>query len=168
MFTKKRSLVEGAHVFVRVRAKEMTKFVIGVATGIEGARVGVAGVMINPVGLYNKVSQGKAGARSKEILAEPTPESCVFALIYRVEHERYSGVFDVNEDIHVISPRDYAILDGWVRESLPELLNEVLSLPKGSEQDRAKVRLRQKMETLLDKNLRKNLYSVCRSLKILN
>ena len=68
----------------------------------------------------------------------------------------------------VISPRDYAILDGWVRESLPELINEVLSLPDGGEQDRARVRLRQKMETLLDKNLRRNLYSVCRSLKILN
>lgn len=168
MFTKKRSLVEGSHVFVRIRGKDLTKFVIGVATGISGTRVGIAGVIVNPVGLHNKVSQGKAGTRSKEILLDPTPESCVFALIYRIEHERFADVVDLNSDIQVISPRDYTILDAWIRESLPELINEVLSLPEGSEHDRAKVRLRQKMETLADKNLRNNLYSVCRSLKILN
>ena len=168
MFNKKHTLVEGIHVFVRIRQKDMSKFVIGIATGVKGSRVGVTGTIVNPAGLYNKVSQGKAGDRSKEILLEPTPESCVFALIYRIEHERFTGVVDVNEDIMIISPRDHAILDGWVRESLSELINEVLSLPSGTEQDRAKMRLRQKMETLLDKNLRRNLYAVCRSLKILN
>lgn len=167
MFGKKRTLEEGVHVFVRIRQEDSTRFVIGVATGVEGKRVGVTGIIVNPVGLYNKASQGKAGPRSKEILTEPTPENCVFALIYRIEHERYTGVHDVGSDVIVISPRDYAVLDGWVRESLSELINEVLSL-EGTEHDRARTRLRQKMSTLSDKNLRRNLYSVCRSLKILN
>lgn len=168
VFSKKRTIVEGAYIFARVRDGERTKFVIGMATGVDGARVGVSGIIVNPVGLHNKVSQGKAGPRSEEILRDPTPESCVFALIYRIEHERFTAVLDVNPDIVVISPRDYAILDGWVRESLSELINEVLSLPAGTERDRARTRLRQKMDTLLDKNLSRNLYSVCRSLKILN
>ena len=60
------------------------------------------------------------------------------------------------------------MLDGWVRESLPELLNAVLSLPPGSERDEAKRVLKQKMDSLIDKNLKRTLYSVCRSLKILN
>jgi hypothetical protein len=67
-----------------------------------------------------------------------------------------------------IPPKVYGILDGWVRESLPELLNNVLSLPSGSEKEQAKRVLKQRMDTLYDKNLKRNLYSICRSLKILN
>ena len=53
------------------------------------------------------------------------------------------------------------------KQSLSELINNVLSLPDGSEQDHAKRILKQRMENLYDKNLKQNLYSVCRSLKIL-
>ncbi len=168
MFGKKRGISEGTHVFARVRDGETVRCFVGVATGVDGRRIGVNGALIDPVGLRNKVAQGKAGSRSEEILREPTPENCVFALIYRIEHEPFTGVLDEGPDVVPISPRDYAVLDAWVRESLPELINEVLSLPDGAERERAKVRLRQKMETLLDKNLRRNLYAVCRSLKILN
>ena len=62
MLSKSRALVEYAHVFVRVVDKNLTKFIIGVATGVNGLRAGVAGTIVNPVGLYNKVTQGKAGA----------------------------------------------------------------------------------------------------------
>jgi hypothetical protein len=67
----------------------------------------------------------------------------------------------------MISPKAYAVLDGWIREPIPELINNILSLSPGSERDRAKQILGNKMDTLLDKNLKKNLYSICRSLKIL-
>jgi len=67
----------------------------------------------------------------------------------------------------VISPKAYAILDGWIRQSIPELINNVLSLPPGEERDKAKRKLGNKMDMLTDKNLKKNLYSICRSLKIL-
>ena len=80
-------------------------------------------------------------------------------------------VFDVM-DLEVdrvvqIPPKVYLILDGWVRESLPELLNNVLSLPAGQEKDQAKRILKHRMDSLYDKNLKRHLYSVCRSLKIL-
>jgi hypothetical protein len=68
----------------------------------------------------------------------------------------------------MISPIVYKILDGWIRESLPEMINKVLSLPTGPEKEQAKRALQQKMETLKDKHLKKNLYSVCRSLRILS
>jgi hypothetical protein len=91
------------------------------------------------------------------------------AFIYRTEHETFNQVLDINEDKVVqISPKLYSVLDGWIRESLSELLNNVLSLPEGPERDQAKRLLKQRMETLYDKNLKQNLYSVCRSLKILN
>jgi len=167
MFGKKKGLKEGDHIFARKPDGKYQQFIFGTVTGVDSTKIGVNGVIVNPVGLKNKVEQGKAGVRSAEILENPTPENCIFSLIYRIEHDNYTEVLD-SDKIIPLAPKAYNILDGWVRESLPELLNNVLSLPPGSEKDQAKGILRQRMDTLYDKNLKRHLYSVCRSLKILN
>ena len=69
--------------------------------------------------------------------------------------------------MEILSKKVFTILDGWIKESLSELINNVLSLPDGSDKEHAKRILKQRMENLYDKNLKQNLYSVCRSLKIL-
>lgn len=169
MFGRKKGLQEGSYIFTAKPDGEYKNIIIGVVTGIEGSKIGVSGIIINPAGLKNKVSQGKAGPRSVEILKNPTPENCILAFVYRTEHETFNEEMDLNENkVIEISPKLYSVLDGWIRESLPELLNNVLSLPEGQERDQAKRVLKQRMETLYDKNLKQNLYSVCRSLKILN
>ena len=166
--SKKGTLKEGNFVFTAKPADEYCNFVIGIVTGVDGNRVGVNGFIVNPIGLKNKVLQGKAGTRSKEMLKEPTSENCIFALIYRTEYENFTDVLDLEkEKVEILSKKQYTILDGWIRESLSELINNVLSLPDGSDQDHAKRILKQRMENLYDKNLKQNLYSVCRSLKIL-
>jgi len=166
---KPKGLREGDHIFSQKLDGEYKKFIIGTVTGVNDKKIGINGVIVDPVGLKNKVKQGKAGTRSQEILENPTPENCIFSLIYRIEHENFTDVLDLNEDrIIQIPPKVYSILDGWVRESLPELLNNVLSLPVGTEKEHAKQILRQRMDTLYDKNLKRNLYSICRSLRILN
>lgn len=157
------------HVFSTKKNGEYQDFIFGVVTGIEGRKLGVNGVIVNPVGLKNKISQGKAGERSKEILQRPTPDNVVLALVYRVEHENYAEILDLDQDrCDLIPPKVYSMLDGWIRESIPELVNNVLSLPDGAERDQAKRVLRQKMDSLVDKKLKRTLYSICRSLKILN
>jgi hypothetical protein len=169
MFGRKKGLEEGSFVFATKPDGEYQNIIFGVVTGIDASKIGVSGLIVNPAGLKNKVTQGKAGPRSLEILKSPTPENCIMAFIYRTEHETFNQVLDINEDKVVqISPKLYSVLDGWIRESLSELLNNVLSLPEGPERDQAKRLLKQRMETLYDKNLKQNLYSVCRSLKILN
>ena len=170
MFGRKpKGLKEGDHVFSTKPDGEYKKFIFGTVTGVDDKKIGINGVIVDPVGLKNKVKQGKAGSRSQEILENPTAENCIFSLIYRIEHENYTEVLDLDKDrVIQIPPKAYTVLDGWVRESLPELLNNVLSLPPGSEREHAKQILRQRMDTLYDKNLKRNLYSVCRSLKILN
>ena len=169
MFGRKPVLREGAHVFSTKKNGEFYDFIFGVVTGIDGRKVGTNGIIVNPVGLKNKISQGKTGVRSTEILEHPTPDNVVLALVYRVEHENYAEVIDLDKDkCDLIPPKVYAMLDGWIRESLPELINNVLSLPPGSERDEAKRVLRHRMDTLVDKHLKRTLYSVCRSLKILN
>ena len=166
--SKKRTLKEGNFVFTAKPDGDYCNFVFGIVTGIDGNKVGVNGFTVNPVGLKNKVSQGKAGKRSEEILNEPTSENCIFALIYRTEYENFTDVLDLEkEKVEILSKKVYTILDGWIRESLSELINNVLSLPDGSDKDHAKRILKQRMENLYDRDLKQNLYSVCRSLKIL-
>lgn len=169
MFGRKKGLEEGSYIFASKPDGQYRNIIVGVITGIDGSKIGVSGLIINAVGLKNKVSQGKAGPQSVEILKNPTPENCILAFVYRIEHETFNQVMDLNEDKLVqIPPKLYTVLDGWIRESLPEMLNNVLSLPEGPERDQAKRALKQRMDTLYDKNLKQNLYSVCRSLKILN
>jgi len=169
MFGKKPALREGVHVFSTKKNGDFYDFIFGVVTGVDGKKVGINGVIVNPVGLKNKISQGKTGVRSSEILEHPTPDNVVLALVYRVEHENFAEVIDLDKDkCDLIPPKVYAMLDGWIRESLPEFINNVLSLPAGSERDEAKRVLKHRMDTLTDKNLKRTLYSVCRSLKILN
>ncbi|MGQ0772740.1 MAG: hypothetical protein ACT4NT_08230 [Nitrososphaerota archaeon] len=169
MFGRKKALEEGSYVFASKPDGDYQNIIFGMATGIDGTKVGVSGLIINAVGLKNKVTQGKAGPRSAEILKNPTPENCILAFVYRIEHETFNEVLDLNDNkVIQISPKVYSVLDGWIRESLPEIINSVLSLAEGPEKEQAKRVLKQRMETLYDKNLKQNLYSVCRSLKILN
>ena len=169
MFGKKPTLKEGVHIFSTKKNGDFNDFIFAVVTGVDGRKVGVNGVIVNPVGLKNKIAQGKTGERSSEILENPNPDNVVLALVYRVEHENFTDVLDLDKDkCDILPPKIYAMLDGWIRESLPEFINTVLSLPPGSERDEAKRVLKHRMDTLVDKNLKRTLYAVCRSLKILN
>jgi len=165
----KKGLKEGDFIFARQPDGEYNKIIFGVVTGVQGTKIGVNGIIINPIGLRNKIEQGKAGTRSIEILKNPNPDNCIFTLIYRIEHDNFNEVVDLDkQQVLQIPNRVYATLDGWIRESLPELINNVLSLPPGSERDEAKRILKQRRDTLFDKSVKSTLYSVCRSLKILN
>ena len=169
MFGKKLVMEIGTNVFATKKNGDYNDFIFGVITGIDGRKVGINGVIVNPVGLKNKIEQGKAGKRSHEILQFPTPDNVVLALVYRVEYENFADIINLDEDkCDLIPPQVYEMLDSWIRESLSEFLNNVLSLPMNSDRDEAKRILKTKMESLVDKNLKRTLYSVCRSLKILN
>ena len=169
MFGKKPELKEGSYIFSVKKNGDFNDFIFGAVTGIDGKKVGITGVIVNPVGLKNKLEQGKTGERSREILEHPTPDNVVLALVYRVEHENYSGILDLDSDkCDLLPPKVFGMLDGWIRESLPEFINNVLSLPVGTDRDEAKHILKNRMETLTDPHLKRTLYSVCRSLKILN
>lgn len=168
MFQKK-GWKEGDFAFASQPNGEYRDIIVGIVTGVENSNIGINGIVINPVGLKNKISQGKAGPQSIAILKNPTPKECIFALIYRVEFNNFTGVFDVDtNDVYKIHKNIHNIISGWVRESIPELINNVLSLPNGTERDQAKRLLKQRMDTLYDKDLKKYMYSICRGLKILN
>jgi hypothetical protein len=169
MFGSKPQLKEGTHVFSVKKNGDFNDFIFAVVSGVDGRKVGVNGVIVNPIGLKNKITQGKTGERSQEILNHPTPDNVVLALVYRVESENFADVLDLDVDkCDILPPKVYAVLDGWIRESIPEFINTVLSLAPGTERDEAKRVLKNRMDTLTDPNLKRTLYAVCRSLKILN
>ena len=169
MFGSKPQLKEETHVFSVKKNGDFNDFIFAVVSGVDGRKVGVNGVIVNPIGLKNKITQGKTGERSQEILNHPTPDNVVLALVYRVESENFADVLDLDVDkCDILPPKVYAVLDGWIRESIPEFINTVLSLAPGTERDEAKRVLKNRMDTLTDPNLKRTLYAVCRSLKILN
>ena len=169
MFGSKPQLKEGTHIFSIKKNGDFNDFIFAVVSGVDGRKVGVNGVIVNPIGLKNKITQGKTGERSQEILNHPTPDNVVLALVYRVESENFADVLDLDVDkCDILPPKVYAVLDGWIRESIPEFINTVLSLAPGTERDEAKRVLKNRMDTLTDPNLKRTLYAVCRSLKILN
>ena len=63
----KKGLKEGDFIFARQPDGEYNKIIFGAVTGVQGTKIGVNGIIINPVGLKNKIEQGKAGTRSVEI-----------------------------------------------------------------------------------------------------
>ena len=169
MFGSKPQLKEGTYVFSVKKNGDFNDFIFAVVSGVDGRKVGVNGIIVNPIGLKNKIQQGKTGERSEEILNHPTPDNVVLALVYRVESENFADVLDLDVDkCDILPPKVYAVLDGWIRESIPEFINTVLSLAPGTERDEAKRILKNRMDTLTDPNLKRTLYAVCRSLKILN
>ena len=74
----KKGLKEGDFVFARRPDGEYNKIIFGAVTRVDGKKIGVNGIIINPVGLKNKVEQHKAEhPRSIEILKNPNPENCI-------------------------------------------------------------------------------------------
>ena len=102
MFGKKPELKEGSYIFSVKKNGDFNDFIFGAVTGIDGKKVGITGVIVNPVGLKNKLEQGKTGERSREILEHPTPDNVVLALVYRVEHENYSGILDYGQILLIV------------------------------------------------------------------
>ena len=60
MFGKKGDFKEGDRVFSsRPDGQNSNNFIFGVVTGVDESKIGVNGLLVNPVGLKNKIAQGK-------------------------------------------------------------------------------------------------------------
>ncbi|MBI4009648.1 MAG: hypothetical protein HY361_00435, partial [Candidatus Aenigmarchaeota archaeon] len=60
MFGKKKAIKEGDYVFSSKQDGEYKNIIFGVVSGVDGSKIGVNGLIVNPVGLKNKISQNKA------------------------------------------------------------------------------------------------------------
>ncbi|MEW5840474.1 hypothetical protein [Nitrososphaera sp.] len=158
----------GEFVFVVQKDGDYNRVTIGRIQAVKGSKVHVAGTQIRPSGLIERVSAGKAGDRSKQVLASPDPNNCVFMLIDRVETFPFNGEVDQSLDRVIwINENRYLVLDGWIKENLPEIFAAALTSPTEEGREQAKAALREKMSSLYERDLKDHVYAVARSAKLL-
>ena len=159
----------GEFIFVVQKDGEYNQVVIGRIQAVTGgSKIRITGTQIKPSGLVERVKAGKAGDRSRQVLASPDPNNCVFMLIDRVETSPFNAEVDQALDRVIwINENRYLVLDGWIKESLPEIFAAALSSPAEEDRQRAKAALREKMGSLYERDLKEHVYAVARSAKLL-
>jgi hypothetical protein len=158
----------GEYVFVVQADQNYNKLIIGIVQAINGSKIQVRGSYIRPIGLIEHVKRGHAGDRPKEVLTNPDPNNCIFMLIDRVETGKFNQEVDQQTSkIIWINEKRFFVLDGWIRESLPDMFADVLRANTEQERLQARTILLEKMNSLYEKDLKDHLYAVARSTKVL-
>jgi hypothetical protein len=158
----------GEYVFVVQTDQNYNKLIIGIVLAINGNRIHVRGSYIRPIGLIERVKRGHAGDRPKEVLTNPDPNNCIFMLIDRVETGSFNQEIDEQTSrIIWINEKRFFVLDGWIRENLPDMFADVLRANSEQERLQARTILLDKMNSLYEKDLKEHLYAVARSTKVL-
>jgi hypothetical protein len=118
--------------------------------------------------LINHVESGSGKGRPSEVLKNPDPNNCIFMLIDRVETGMYNQEVDQNVDKTIwINEKRYFVLDGWVRENLPDMFADVLRATSEEQRLQARGILIEKMNSLYERDLKDHLYAVARSTRVL-
>jgi len=168
MLFGKNKLKPGDYAFVTQDFSGKIRLVIGRIVALTDSVARIKGSYIIPVGLMEKVSAGRGDGRPKEVLKNPDPNNCIFMLIDNVE----TGIFDEDVDINSsdakwINEERFHILDGWIKENLPELFANVLRATSNEDRMQARAVLMEKMSSLYERDLKEHMYAVARSTKIL-
>ena len=169
MFGRSKGKIKaGECVFVSQPYDKYTRVIIGRITSTNGSRVNVEGFSIIPAGLIDKVRSGQGEGRPKEVLTSPDPNNCIFMLIDRVETGSFNEEVDENSSkVTWINEERYHVLDGWIKENLPEMFANVLRAHTQEDRAQARATLLEKMNSLYERDLKEHLYAVARSTKIL-
>ena len=168
MFSSRGAIKAGQYAFVVQKDGRHNKIIIGRIRSVNGSRVHVAGTYVRPLGLIERIESGRATGRPSEALSNPDPNNCIFLLIDRVETGKFNEEVDqATSRVTWINESRYLVLDGWIKENLPDIFAAALSA--GTEESRAQARqmLIEKMDSLYERDLKEHVYAVARSAKIL-
>ena len=158
----------GEYVFVVQSDQNYNKLIIGMIQSANGNKIQVKGSYIRPIGLIERVKRGHTGDRPREVLNNPDPNNCIFMLIDRVETGSFNQEIDQQTSkIIWINEKRFFVLDGWIRENLPDMFADVLRADTEQERLQARTMLLEKMNSLYEKDLKDHLYAVARSTKVL-
>jgi hypothetical protein len=168
MFRSRGGIKPGQYVFVVQKDGKYNKIIIARIRSVNGSKLHVVGTYVRPLGLIERIETGRAVGRPSEVLSNPDPNNCIFMLIDRVETGRFDEEVDQSMSRVIgINEGRYLVLDGWIKENLPDIFAAALSA--GTEESRAKARqtLIEKMNSLYERDLKDHVYAVARSAKIL-
>jgi hypothetical protein len=156
------------YVFVVQKDYNYNKLIIGRVESVNGDRIQVRGSYIRPIGLIERVESGRAKGRPREVLDNPDPNNCIFMLIDRVETGNFNQEIDQATSKTIwINEKRFFVLDGWIKENLPDMFADVLRANTEQERLQARAILLEKMNSLYEKDLKDHLYAVARSTKVL-
>ena len=164
----KAELKPGNYAFAVLKDGEYSRLVIGRIQSVNGGQIHITGTYIRPVGLIERVKSGRSGERSAQVLNNPDPNNCIFMLIDRVETGRFNEPVDQSSSRVIwINENRYLVLDGWIKENLPDIFASALGA--SNEEDRAHARtvLLEKMNSLYERDLKDHVYAVARSARLL-
>lgn len=157
------------YVFVvQKEQQDNTILIIGRVESVNGTRIQVMGSYIRPTGLIEHVKSGHISGRPKEVLENPDPNNCIFMLIDRVETGRFYQEIDQSTAKTIwINEKRFFVLDGWIRENLPDMFADVLRASTDQQRSEARSQLLDKMNSLYERDLKEHVYAVARSTKVL-
>ena len=161
-------LKPGNYAFVVQKEGGYSKLVIGLIQSINGGSIRIAGTYIRPQGLIERVKAGRSTERMTQVLNNPDPNNCIFLLIDRVETGRFNEAVDQSTSRVIwINENRYLVLDGWIKENFPDIFASALSASSEDERAQARSVLREKMNSLYERDLKDHVYAVARSAKLL-
>ncbi|MFL6480606.1 MAG: hypothetical protein ACJ70S_05805 [Nitrososphaera sp.] len=168
MFRSRGGIKPGQYAFVVQKEGKYNKVIIGRIRSVNGSRVHISGTYVLPLGLIERIESGRASGRPIEVLNNPDPNNCIFMLIDRVEAGRFDEEVDQSISRVVwINESRYLVLDGWIKENLPDIFAAALSASTEESRAHARQTLIEKMDSLYERELRDHVYAVARSAKIL-
>ena len=168
MIFGRNKIKDGDYVFVSQEYSEKIRLVIGRIISVTGSIARIRGSYVIPLGLIEKVSSGRGEGRPREVLQNPDPNNCIFMLIDNVETGNFDEEIDINSSkIKWINEERFHVLDGWIKENLPEVFANVLRAKSNEDRMEARTILLEKMNSLYERDLKDHMYAVARSTKIL-
>lgn len=168
MLFGRNKIKDGDYVFVIQEYSDKIRVVIGRIISLTDSIARIRGSYVIPLGLIEKVSSGRGEGRPREVLQNPDPNNCIFMLIDNVETGNFDEEIDINSSkIKWINEERFHVLDGWIKENLPEIFANVLRAKSNEDRMEARTILLEKMNSLYERDLKDHMYAVARSTKIL-
>jgi hypothetical protein len=168
MLFGRNKIKDGDYVFVSQEYSEKIRLVIGRIISLTDSIARIRGSYVIPLGLIEKVTSGRGEGRPREVLQNPDPNNCIFMLIDNVETGNFDEEIDINSSkIKWINEERFHVLDGWIKENLPEVFANVLRAKSNEDRMEARTILLEKMNSLYERDLKDHMYAVARSTKIL-
>ncbi len=161
-------LKPGSFVFVVKRDDISNYVVIGRIVSEADKIFKVKGTFLRPVGLIERIRDGRAKGKPQEALSNPDPNNCIFFIIDRLDTGNFDDIVDPRIDkITPINENRYFVLDGWIKESMPELFSNYFNSTSEDERLEARSILINRMNSLMSQELKEHVYAVARSSQIL-
>lgn len=161
-------LKAGSFVFVVKRDDTSNYIVIGRIVSEADKVYRIRGTFIRPIGLIERIRAGRAQGKPIDALNNPDPNNCVFFIIDRLDTGNFDEEVDPRIDkITPINENRYFVLDGWIKESMPELFSNYFNSESADEKSEARSILINRMNSLMSQELKEHVYAVARSSQIL-